>query len=393
MDVILRENPQYVIVFESPSADNQALLSSVLDVPAMSGPAAEARTTRTILQRQNGVHARMYTRLAVAVANLTPAQVDALRSSPQVRTVARNQRRELPPLILTAPPTGAGDVPAQHNRALEQIGLDPAQQSVTGQHIKVAVIDTGLDLSHPDFAVLPGNTQSFVPEEPDVQDQNGHGTHCAGVIAGRAAPAGGLRYSVAPDAELLIAKVLDQYGRGYDDQILDAIDWAADQGAHILSLSLGSARQAGQPYSDPYERVASTLLTQGVILVAAAGNESQRPALIAPSATRRPALADGRGRVDGRSGGLFQLRRRGRPGPPRSGRAGGGGVSAWLGGGYKRLSGTSMATPHVAGAAALWMQLVPDLSGEALRDKLKLSARPLAAAVSDVGSGVVQVPR
>ncbi len=234
MDAILRENPQYVIVFESPSADNQALLSSVLDVPVLGGLFSEARTTRTILQRQNGVHARMYTRLAVAVANLTPAQVDALRSSPQVRTVARNQRRELPPLILAATPTGAGDVPARSNRALEQIGLDPAQPSVTGQHIKVAVIDTGLDLTHPDFAVLPGNTQSFVPEEPDVQDQNGHGTHCAGVIAGRAAPASGFRYSVAPDAELLIAKVLNKYGRGYDDQILDAIDWAADQGAHIL---------------------------------------------------------------------------------------------------------------------------------------------------------------
>ncbi len=160
-------------------------------------------------------------------------------------------------------------------------------------------------------------------------------------------------------------------------------------------MSLGSARQAGQPYSDPYERVAATLLTQGIILVAAAGNESQRPALIAPVGNPAAcpsilavAAVDGRDQVAYFScGDVDGLGRLDLAAP------GVGVYSAWLGGGYKRLSGTSMATPHVAGAAALWMQQDPELSGEALRDKLKLSARPLAAAVSDVGSGVVQVPR
>lgn len=403
MEPLLRENPQYVIVFESPAAANEAVLARVLDVSQVAGPSAQGRTSRSILQQRNGVHARVYSRLAVAVANLTPQQVDELNAAPEVRTVARNQRRQLPPLVLATTPGQAAPpadmppaAPPAANRALEQIGLDPAQQTVTGKNIKVAVIDTGLDLMHPDFAVLPGNTQSFVPNEPDVQDQNGHGTHCAGVIAGKAVSAGGFRYSVAPDAELLIAKVLDQYGHGYDDQILDAIDWAADQGADILSMSLGSARQVGQPYSDPYERVASTLLAQGILLIAAAGNESQRPALIAP--VGNPAACPSIlavAAVDGRDQpAFFSCGAVDAIGSVGVAAPGVGVYSAWVGGGYKRISGTSMATPHVAGVAALYIQEFPVLSGQgqALWDSLKLNARQVAAPATDVGAGVIQVP-
>ncbi|TSA80541.1 S8 family serine peptidase [Deinococcus detaillensis] len=400
MELLLRENPQYVIVFESATGDNETVLARVLNVAELAGPAAQGRTSRTILQQRNGVHARVYSRLAVAVANLTPQQVDELLAAPEVRTVARNQRRHLPPLVLpdsvgqSALLTGTLPASSPVNRALEQIGLDPARQTVTGKNIKVAVIDTGLDLTHPDFAVLPGNSQSFVPGEPDVQDQNGHGTHCAGVIAGKAVSAGGFRYSVAPDTELLIAKVLDQYGHGYDDQILDAIDWATDQGADILSMSLGSARQVGQPYSDPYERVASTLLSQGILLIAAAGNESQRPALIAP--VGNPAACPSIlavAAVDGRDQpAFFSCGAVDAVGSVEVAAPGVGVYSAWVGGGYKRISGTSMATPHVAGVAALYMQQFPELSGQTLWDSLKQHARQVAAPATDVGAGVVQVP-
>ncbi|AZI44618.1 peptidase S8 (plasmid) [Deinococcus psychrotolerans] len=388
MELLLRENPQYVIVFESATGDNETVLARVLNVAELAGPAAQGRTSRTILQQRNGVHARVYSRLAVAVANLTPQQVDELMAA-----VARNQRRHLPPLVLLDPAgqsaLHAETLPASSpvNRALEQIGLDPARQTVTGKNIKVAVIDTGLDLMHPDFAVLPGNSQSFVPGEPDVQDQNGHGTHCAGVIASKAVSAGGFRYSVAPDAELLIAKVLDQYGHGYDDQILDAIDWAADQGADILSMSLGSARQVGQPYSDPYERVASTLLSQGILLIAAAGNESQRPALIAP--VGNPAACPSIlavAAVDGRDQpAFFSCGAVDAVGSVEVAAPGVGVYSAWVGGGYKRISGISMATPH-------YLQQFPELSGQALWNSLKQHVRQVAAPATDVGVGVVQVP-
>ena len=395
MESLLRENPQYVIVFEKPSDTNETLLAGVLDVQHAELGRAESRTSRRILQQQNGVHARVYARLAVAVANLTPAQVDALRAEPQVQSVARNQRRTLPPLVLAAAEPAAAQAQAPVNRALEQIGLDPLATSPSGRTIKVAVIDTGIDLTHPDLSVLPGNTRSFVPDEPDAADLNGHGTHCAGVIAGRADPQGGFRYGVAPGCELVIAKVLNQYGQGYDDQILDAIDWAADQGASILSMSLGSARAAGQPYSDPYERVAQVLLTQGILLVAAAGNESQRPAMIAPVGNPAAcpsilavAAVDGRGQPAyfscGDTDGIGRV---------DLAAPGVGVYSAWMDGGYRRLSGTSMAAPHVAGAAALYMERFPALAGQALWDRLRADAAPLPSAVTDVGAGMVQVPR
>ena len=82
---------------------------------------------------------------------------------------------------------------------------------------------------------------------------------------------------MAPDADLIVGKVLNNEGEGQDDQILDGIDWAADFGAKIISMSLGSERAAGQPFATPYERLAERLLASGVLFVAAAGNESNRP--------------------------------------------------------------------------------------------------------------------
>ncbi|MFC4454147.1 S8 family peptidase [Deinococcus sonorensis] len=395
-EAVLQDNPQYIVVFHTPDRQNLDVLAQVLEVPQDPTPNVRSRASRQVLHSRNGVHARIYTRLAVAVANLTPPQRERLAAHPAVRSVARNQRRSLPPQLIEVrgqPETGPPE-PEPLNRALEQLGLDPLHQPWTGRHVKVAVLDTGVDLQHPDLSVLPGNAVSFVPDEPDPQDQNGHGTHCAGVIAGRAYPQGGFRYGVAPDAELLIGKVLNRYGQGYDDQILDAIDWAVDQGAHIISLSLGSARAPGQPASAPYEQVAATLLQQGVLLVAAAGNESQRPRLVAPvgNPAACPSIlavaaidgadqvaafssgdVDGIGRVDLAAPGV-------------------GIYSAWPGGGHRRLSGTSMATPHVAGVLAMFRERSPAASGPELWTQLCAAARPLPLPAGDVGAGAVQVP-
>ncbi|ADV65806.1 S8 family peptidase [Deinococcus maricopensis] len=394
MEPLLQENPQYVIIFSDSTPENADVLARLLNVAPASPPDAEPRRSRRILDSHNGVHARVYMRLGVAVANLTPQQVQELEVLGNVVAVARNQRRHLPTYQVDAEEPTPEPPGTPLNRALQQIGLDPATQTATGRGVKVAVIDTGIDLSHPDLTLLPENARSFVPSEPSAQDENGHGTHCAGVIAGRARPTGGFRYGVAPDAQLLVGKALNKYGQGYDDQILDAIDWAADQGAEIISLSLGSERVAGQPFSATYERVAATLLEQGVLLVAAAGNESLRPQRIAPVgnpaacpsvlavaavddrdrvAVFSSADVDGVGQVDVAAPGVAVY-------------------SAWPGGGYRRLSGTSMATPHVAGVAALYAEGDPALTGRALWARLTERARPVDAPATDVGSGVVQVP-
>ncbi|MFC5847234.1 S8 family serine peptidase [Deinococcus petrolearius] len=404
MDTLLHEQPAHIILFRRVAADNAGLLAGVLDVSPL--PEPSARATRTVLGTANGVHARVYRSLGVAVATLTPGEITRLRSLDGVVAVLPNEERHLPgdaqgearPGIQIEPEedrdTPDGEAPAEDT--LAQLGLSRGPGVPTGRGVKVAVLDTGVDLAHPDLTVLPGNAVSFVASEPDAHDGHGHGTHCAGVVAGRARPAGGRRYGVAPEVTLLVAKVLGSDGRGTDDQIIDAIDWATDQGAEILSMSLGSARPAGSPPSVRYEVIARRLLDQGVLLVAAAGNESLRPEVVAPvgnpaacASVLAVGAVDGRGRVARFScGDVDGL------GAVDVVAPGVGVLSAWPGGGTRRLSGTSMATPHVAGLAALHAQAGAGLTGRALWDRLIASARPVPGlAVSDGGAGVAQAPQ
>jgi subtilisin len=265
----------------------------------------------------------------------------------------------------------------------------------TGAGIKVAVLDTGLDLGHPDFGGRRITSQSFVSGQA-VQDGHGHGTHCIGTSCGTKRPGTLPRYGIAFEADIFAGKVLSNQGRGGDAGILAGIQWAITNGCAIVSMSLGAAVQVGQSFSQVFEQAASRALAAGTLIIAAAGNESQRPQLIAP--VGHPANCPSIMAVAAIDRN-FQIARFSCGGlNPQGGQVdiAGPGVdirSTWprptL---YNTISGTSMATPHVAGIAALWAQSNATFRGRALMSMLTQSARRLTLPGRDVGAGLVQAP-
>ncbi|MEU9126316.1 S8 family serine peptidase [Streptomyces sp. NPDC048506] len=268
------------------------------------------------------------------------------------------------------------------------------RSSLTGRDVKIAVLDTGVDTGHPDLAGRIQDTVSFVPGQP-VQDGNGHGTHCIGTAAGPAHPQQGPRYGVACDARILAAKVLSNAGSGTDGQILAGMSWAVAHGARVISMSLGGPVQPDELFPQTYEILAQRALQRGAVIVAAAGNDSNRPPSIQP--VSRPANCPSilavasldkaittsffsNGGINGQGGEINIAA------PGRDVR------SAAPGGGYQSLSGTSMATPHAAGVLALLAQANPNASAVELMASLKSGAFPLMQPVRDVGSGLLQAP-
>lgn len=264
----------------------------------------------------------------------------------------------------------------------------------TGRGIKIAILDTGIDLSHPDLNADGITTRSFIPGET-IDDVVGHGTHCAGTACGPTRQ-GTKRYGVASDATLYVGKVLNNRGRGPDGGILAGIDWAIMNGCDIISMSLGSGVALGQSYSRVYEIAANRALNQGTLILAAAGNGSERSSdyisavdhpANCPSIMAVAAIDSSLSVADFSCGGLN----------PNGGQVdiAGPGVaiySTWpMPTKYRSIDGTSMATPHVAGLAALHAEATQE-RGRALWAVLVQAARRLPLQATDVGAGLAQAP-
>lgn len=265
----------------------------------------------------------------------------------------------------------------------------------SGMGIKVAVLDTGFDLNHPDFVGRVVVSKSFIPGEA-VQDGNGHGTHCIGTACGSRAPGRLPRYGAAYEAEIYAGKVLSDRGSGTDSGILEGIEWAISNGCEIISMSLGAPTQIGTRYSPIYEAVAQRALQRGTLIIAAAGNESRRDlGIFNPVA--RPANSPSILAVGALDSDLQMARFSNRGLNPDGGQVdiAGPGVavySSWpMPTQYRTISGTSMATPHVAGIAALHAER-SGLRGQDLWNLLMKTARRLPLASEDVGVGLVQAP-
>ncbi len=270
---------------------------------------------------------------------------------------------------------------------LHAIGMELS--GFTGQGIKVAVLDTGMDLEHPDFAGRSITHQSFVTGET-AQDGHGHGTHCIGTSLGSVSDRG-RRYGVANGAEIFAGKVLGDQGSGSDAGILAGINWAVSNGCAVISMSLGA--DVAEPHP-PYTVAGERALAAGTLIIAAAGNNADRPDN--PGFVGAPANSPSIMAVAALDSGLQVARFSAQSTPVRGGQVdlAGPGVavySSWpMPDRYNTISGTSMATPHAAGVAALWAEAT-GRRGLELWATLAMDTQRLDLPSVDVGLGLVKV--
>ncbi|GAB3954000.1 S8 family serine peptidase [Micromonospora vulcania] len=285
---------------------------------------------------------------------------------------------------------------------MPQIGAPAAYQAgFTGQGVRVAVLDTGVDAGHPDLAGRIAESHNFT-EATETGDTVGHGTHVASIIAGSGAASGGKYRGVAPDATLLAGKVCEDQGCS-ESAILAGMQWAAvDVHADVINMSLGGS---DTPEVDPLEAAVESLTAQtGALFVISAGNAGTDGSVGSPS-TANAALSVGA--VD-RDDALADFSSRG----PRVGDGGlkpdltapgveivaargeGTLLGEPVGEGYVSLSGTSMAAPHVTGAVALLAQQHTGWAAAQLKATLMASAKPHPEQTAyQQGAGRVDVAR
>jgi subtilisin family serine protease len=274
-----------------------------------------------------------------------------------------------------------------------------------GTGVRVAVLDTGIDDTHPDLAGKVVARRNFVADRETGLDLNGHGTHVSSTIAGSGAASGGRYKGMAPGASLLDAKVCwDVQGPGAcsDSAILEAMQWAASSGAKVVNMSLGGPDQIGV---DPVEQAVNDLSAEyGTLFVCSAGNWGGSTRQVSSPSTADAALSVANFDKTGmlyptslrgpRIGDYAVKPEIGAPGTDITAARSPSALGHLAPGPYVSLTGTSMASPHVAGAAALLAQAHPDWTGARVKETLMASAVPAAAYdVFAQGAGVVNVAR
>lgn len=363
----------------SPVAEKQRVI-----VTLRSGASVDAAVGRAVSKgatRLKSLHSAN-----AAVLEVTPAQRRALEADPSVVSVEADARYSV-----AAKPTGT-KVPRNTQVlpwGVDRIDAELAWTAVRAAGVRVAVVDTGIDTAHPDLIGNIAGGYSAVSYTASYKDDNGHGTHVAGTVAAADNTVGVI--GVGPNAALLGVKVLDSSGSGWVSDIIEGMDWSVANGAQVINMSL-----SGSTYVSSFQAAVARANAAGVVVVAAAGNTG--------GAVGYPAAYNGVIAVSATDSSdtiaYFSSR-----GPEVDLAAPGVSIrstywTARRGSGYADLSGTSMASPHVAGTAALVLSTPvgafdTDANGVwspvEVEAKLKATARDIGLTGVDTlyGSGLV----
>jgi subtilisin family serine protease len=355
---------------------------------ARDGYGDESRDTLPLIVDYKGATPRSAgVRVTRELPAMSAVAVSAERSSTSWATVRDAERVWLD-----------GRVRASLDHSVPQIGAPQAWAGGhTGAGTTVAVLDTGIDATHPDLSDAVVGTENFSDSDTG-DDRHGHGTHVASTITGSGAASGGRYQGVAPDAKLLNGKVLNDGGNGQESWIIAGMEWAAANGADVVNMSLGS--RAPSDGTDPMSQAVNRITEEtGTLFVIAAGNMGQPvgspgaadAALTVGAVDRNDQLAifSSRGRLDGAVKPELTA-----PGVEIVAARAKNAVFGDPADSYAALSGTSMASPHVAGAAAILAGVHPDWNADQLKATLTGTARPTEGlSVFAQGAGRVDVAK
>lgn len=327
----------------------------------------------------------------IYVAWLSEEELEKIRQVPTLLSVSADE--EVRKFSAKADLTPELDMLLVPTWNAKLIHADGVWARTTGRSVKVAVIDTGIDDDHPFLSVHGGET--FVPNTTTWNDDEGHGTHVAGIVGGRR-----LLGSIgcAPDAELYAVKVLDSTGSGLTSWVIAGIGWAVSHGMQICNLSLGSTvTSAAAPWNPAFEAAGAQAMASGALMIAAAGNSgatakpwvcnpARCPSFLAVGSVSRSLVRSPFSSFGSSLGPLTQV---------ELVAAGERIESTLMGGSTGTMSGTSMASPHVASAAALLLQQHPAWAPSKLREHLKQTASDLGVGGADeeYGAGLVDCER
>lgn len=320
-----------------------------------------------------GISAQQFRLIPAAAMRATAEQIHELAANPLVERIWP----DLPVHICLD-----GSVPHIRAPQLWDTGY-------TGHGVAMAILDTGIDPGHPDFAGRILAMQGFTGEGP--RDNHGHGTHVAGIAAGS-----GSRYKgVAPQASIYSAKVLHGDGSGYMSEVMAGLEWTVQQNVRVVNLSLGGMGPCDG--TDALSTACDAAVDHGVIVCVAAGNYGPGASTVGPPGCARKPLTVGACSNDDDIA-PFSAR-----GPTSDGRikpdvllpgvdivscrAQNTIMGSPLDALYTRASGTSMATPHATGIVALLLEAFPDLTARQLKDRLMNTARELGLDANAQGKG------